>query len=179
MEIYRESECRAIKTRVSGDAGEPVGNPWNEGMDECIFREENERGGIVLPVSVHGKPSPLDAVTSVSSLCPSLFPLSPPSLDRTCVSRTGYKRRPRYCKPQITPLPPPFPATWMCEPKTVGLHQSETFRQKIPLCPSRKRRSGWIREKDINCRLAFDDYRQSFIRLKRENVLSSHTRRFV
>lgn len=144
-------------------ARKPVGNLWNEGMDECIFREENEREEVVLPVSVVEN-HPLDAVTSVSSLCPSLFSLSPPSLPRdpTCVSRTGYKRRPRYYKPQITPLPPPpFPATWMCEPKTVGLHQSETFRKENTALPfSKTKRSGWIREKDINCRLTLDDYRQ-------------------
>lgn len=59
---------------------------------------------------------------SASPFAPFLFL----SVDRTCVSRTGYKRRARYYKPQITPPPTVSPralaATRMCQAKTAGLH---------------------------------------------------------
>lgn len=62
MKIYRENEYRAIKTRVSGDAGdaETCRKPVKR-RDGRVYlpgrREENERG-VVLPTFSRGKPSP-------------------------------------------------------------------------------------------------------------------------
>lgn len=174
MEIYRENGgYRAIKTRVSGDAGGiPSRKPVKRRDGRVYFQGRKwrtwgsfSRGKPSLSTRRCGYVGFLLAPTSLFALPPSL------PLNRTCVSRTGYKRGPRYYKPQITPPPPSFPATWMCEPKTAGLRQCETFHRT-------KYRSALLENETIH---GFPRMNQGILRVltvvldgsKRENVLSS------
>lgn len=160
MEIYRENGgYRAIKTRVPGDAGGQVENLWNEGMDECISREENGERGVVSVVENH--PSRRgDAVTSVSSLRPPLFSLSLPLSPSTVlaypeqVTNEGHGITSRKLHPRHHPFLPRECAS----PKLLDYTSAKPSTEQNTALPFAKTKrstneSGNI--KNINCRLAF------------------------